>query len=63
MAALDFSRRRRTGGQSDGGGDVDAVGVSALATNLARLARRHPAMSPEEQTAVRHLVGRWGKDD
>jgi hypothetical protein len=35
----------------------------AVATSLAQLARRYPDLSPEEQTAVRHLVGMWVKDD
>jgi len=30
---------------------------------LLRPARRYPDLSPDEQTAVRHLVGMWGKDD
>jgi hypothetical protein len=35
---------------------------SAREVSLAQLARRYPTMSPDEQTAVRHLVGMWAKD-
>ena len=30
---------------------------------LLRLARRYPDMTPEEQTAVRHLIGMLVRDD
>ena len=37
--------------------------VAVREVSLERLARRYPDLSPEEQIAVRHLVGMWTKDD
>ena len=39
------------------------AGDEDLAAKLVGLARRYPAMSPEEQTAARHLVGMLAKND
>ena len=38
------------------------AGDEDLAAKLLGLARRYPDLSPEEQTAVRHLVEMWSKD-
>ena len=38
------------------------AGDVMVAANLARLARRYPDLSPDEQTVVRHLVGTWVND-
>ena len=39
------------------------AGDADLAARLVGLARRYAELSPEDQIAVRHLVGMWVKDD